>query len=172
MTERPTINLGPTDIGELRMFVDYFYDKRHVNGDLAQRSYVPPGQRRETWIKRCDMIGFSVEMAFARYLNVAYTLAADKLLANNYDVAGYEVRGTDLRRGSLITREFDKPGVYVLGLVDRVDYENYVITLAGWANWNETLVPGRERASNWYPCPAYYTPQTLLHPMDTLPTLN
>ncbi len=169
---RAVIELGPDDVGELRMFVDYFYTKRHEHGELKTTSYVKPGYTRETWIKRCDMIGFAAEMALARYLHVPYALEADAKLAGAYDVAGYEVRGTDLANGCLITRDYDKPAIYVLGIVDRVDYSNYHVTLAGWAHYADTLVPERQRPSDWYKTAAYYTPQTELHPLGTLPTLN
>jgi hypothetical protein len=169
---KAVIELGPLDVGELRMFVDYFYEKRHQHGELKNTSYVKPGYTREAWIKRCDMVGFAAEMAFARYLRVPYELQADTKLAGAYDVAGYEVRGTDLANGCLITRDFDKPAIYVLGIVDRVDYLNYHVTLAGWANYADTLKPEHHRPSDWYRANAYYTPQTELHPLGTLPTIT
>jgi hypothetical protein len=107
-------------------------------------------------------VGCIGEMALAKYLRIDW--GHTQYNKNAYDVGGYEVRSTLRGNGCLLTHESDKPAIYILATLDPVDR---VIELRGWQTLYETWHP--TRWAEHMPAPCFMTPQTLLHPMDTLP---
>ena len=107
-------------------------------------------------------IGCIGEFAVAKYLQLAWGF--EPYNKNASDVAGYEVRSTLRANGCLLTHECDKPAIYILATLDA---DTRTVSLRGWQTFYETWHPTRW-ATNM-PAPCFMTPQSLLHPMDTLP---
>lgn len=94
--------------------------------------------------------------------------------AEDVDVYGVQVRSTTHARGHLLTHKHDKYAPYVLVTVERVNYDLVRCTLRGWAWLHECNLPRHWRTigpdGKLLPVPCYMTPQSVLHPIDTLPT--
>ena len=110
-------------------------------------------------------IGCLGEYALAKYLGVNWGFTPYDLNAN--DVDGYEVRATRRADGCLLTKDTDKPGIYVLATLHPIEQ---IVKLKGWATLTEANTPARW--AEFMPKPCYRTPQDLLHPMATLPTIR
>jgi hypothetical protein len=82
------------------------------------------------------------------------------------DINGIQIRASSHSWGDLLTHEYDPPGAYVLVTLDKVHQDLIVGTLRGWQWLNECNVA--HRWNTRLPRPAYATPQSALHPMDTL----
>jgi len=84
--------------------------------------------------------------------------------ADDDDINGVQIRSTTHSTGHLITTDRDKPAPYVLVTLDKVDDDCIIGTLRGWAWLHDTKHPRNWRAQY----SSYWTPQSVLHPMDTL----
>ena len=95
---------------------------------------------------------------------------------NDDDVFGIQVRATTYDDGHLITHDKDKSAPYVLVTLQRVNYDLVHGTIRGWAWRHECNTPShwRTHGPNGQPLrqACYMTPQTVLHPIDTLPIPN
>jgi hypothetical protein len=143
--------------------INYAYAVAQLRLDWADQA----GAKHNYGIKPPDAlkahkIGCIGEMALAKHLRIAWGHTYYDKQAN--DVGGYEVRSTLRDNGCLLTHESDKPAIYVLATLDPVER---VINLRGWQTLYETWHPTRWAAN--MPAPCFMTPQTLLHPMATLP---
>ena len=121
--------------------------------DLADRAY------------HTLLLGRMGELATARYLDAPYSLTVQPGDINPTDVDGVEVRAVDSYQKRLITHEYDKPSPYVLAVCDD---GTATVVLRGWLHLRYC-----NQAQNWrtdVPKPAYFTPGTVLQPMDTLRT--
>ena len=116
---------------------------------------------------RAKMImGFTGEKAVAEYLDAPHVLQQGLLRGHGQtDVDGIEVRSVEQMGHCLITNSKDKPAPYVLAVVD---VHVATVVLRGWANLQDCHKPEFWRTD--VPRPAYFTPATALHPMDTLRT--
>jgi hypothetical protein len=143
--------------------INYAYAVAQLRLDWADQT----GAKHNYGIKPPDAlkahkIGCIGEMALAKHLRIAWGHTYyDK---HAHDVGGYEVRSTLRDNGCLLTHESDKPAIYVLATLDSVER---VINLRGWQTLYETWHPTRWAAN--MPAPCFMTPQSLLHPMATLP---
>lgn len=116
---------------------------------------------------RAKMImGFVGEKAVAEYLDAPHNL--DLTLEKGHgltDVDGVEVRSVEAMTHCLITHEYEKPGPYVLAVVD---VHVATVLLRGW-----NTLAFCNQAKHWridVPKAAYFTPATALHPMSKLRT--
>ena len=154
------------DVAQIRLTqneINYAYavaqlrvDWAEINGAKHNYNHVPKD------VLKVNKVGCIGEMALAKYLGIDW--GHTQYNKNAYDVGGYEVRSTLRGNGCLLTHESDKPAIYILATLDPVDR---VIELRGWQTLYETWHPTRW-AENM-PAPCFMTPQSLLHPMDTLP---
>ena len=105
-----TVYLTPTEI-------NYAYavaELRHENAKHNQHQDRFKGEFKNTLP---DKIGALGEFALAKYLNVYWGYEPYDPKAN--DVGRYEVRTTPRPDGCLLTRDFDKPAIYVLATLDK-----------------------------------------------------
>ena len=136
---------------------------RHVKRGLLNLSDKAVFDRIRERVQR----GFMGELATAEYLRVPYEWHLRDIDSDDFDVAGIQVRTVDDYNKRLITHEYDKPAPYVLAVAD---YGTASVVLRGWLHLHEC-----NRPEHWFTgtaAPAFFTPATVLHPMDTLPTLN
>ena len=117
--------------------------------------------KRVTDPETLNLNGVLGEYALAKYLGWAYWYTEYDPSA--YDVAGYEVRSTRHANGHLITHPGDKPGIYVLAIIEA---EN-MVRLHGWRTLKTANMQRHWRNDMHTPC--YMTPQAELWPMDMLP---
>ena len=82
------------------------------------------------------------------------------------DINGVQIRSTTWATGHLLTYETDNPGPYVLVTLNKVHNDLVIATLRGW-QWLDECNQLKWWRTN---CrrPAYWTPQSELHPMSTL----
>jgi hypothetical protein len=149
------VYLSPTEI-------NYAYavaELRHENAKSNQHQDRFKGEFKNTLP---DKIGALGEFALAKHLNLYWGYEPYNPKAN--DVGRYEVRTTPRPDGCLLTRDLDKPAIYVLATLDK---ENKAVVLRGWNTLYETMQV--DRWAPYMPLPCFKTPQTLLHAMSTLP---
>jgi hypothetical protein len=106
-------------------------------------------------------VGYTGEIAFAKWLHVPYTYKPyDKLDA---DVMGYQIKTTQRASGCLIKQAHMPRGVYVFGTVnDALD----TVTFKGWILSEEIHQECYWRSD--VPKPAYFVPQSELWSMSEL----
>lgn len=107
--------------------------------------------------------GFMGELATAVYLREPYQWRLLNADSDEFDVAGVQVRTVDNYTKRLITHQYDKPAPYVLAVAD---YGTRSVVLRGWLHLRHCNVPAHWEMN--VPKPAFFTPATALHPMDTL----
>jgi len=155
------VPLMPADVLQVREFCDQVQLIARANGQKNRYSWDPtPDEERQR-----VLVGFLGELALAKFMAVPYEFALGYDPAR-YDVAGHEVRSTQRFNGCLITHETDKPAIYVLALVHRISYYKFDVVLAGWIDLLDANTPNHWRTDVRHP--AFFTPQTVLHPMGTL----
>lgn len=110
--------------------------------------------------------GVMGEFVYCAWAGIDYTQHEfiDGNFADDDDINGVQIRSTTHSTGHLVTYDRDKPAPYVLVTLDKVNDDLIIGTLRGWAWLNETRLGSHYRAL--YDC--YFTPQSALHPMDTL----
>lgn len=129
------------------------------NSNNAKHRYMATNVEQSLKVQKIGCVG---EYALSKWLQEPWGYAPYDKDAN--DVAGYEVRSTLRLNGCLLTHETDKPAIYVLATLDA---ETRTVYLRGWQTLYETLHP--TRWATHLPAPCFMTPQSLLHPMATLP---
>jgi len=100
-----------------------------------------------------------VEMATAQYVGAPWSPRVMSGDINPTDVDGIEVRAVDSINKCLLTRPFDKPAPYVLGMYD---IGTATVLLRGWLHLRHCNVAAHARND------IYLTPATVLHPMPSL----
>lgn len=125
------------------------WNKRFVDGVETQQDHL--------------VRAYLAEQAVAEYVDFDYRLEISDKARQRTDVDGIEVRAVRLLTHRLITQPHDKPAPYVLAVVD-IDVATVV--LQGWLHLRHCNVPAHWETN--VPKPAYFTPPTALHPMDTL----
>jgi hypothetical protein len=113
--------------------------------------------------KQPDQVGYTGEIAFAKWLHVPYIYKQYKRA--NDDVMGYQIKTTKLATGCLIKKAHSPKGVYVLGIAnDTLD----TVTFKGWMLSEEIQQECYWRTD--VPLPAYFVPQSKLWSMSELTT--
>jgi hypothetical protein len=110
--------------------------------------------------------GVMGEFVYCAWAGIDYTQHEfiDGAFADDDDINGIQIRSTTHATGHLITYDRDKDAPYVLVTLDKVDNDFIIGTLRGWAWLHET-----RHADRWQSkYDSYWTPQSALHPMDTL----
>jgi hypothetical protein len=166
---QPVITLTQPRLDELRVMA-----RRQYELDPDRHRLVMQGQG----IKMHTEGKFGQE-AVAVYLcvdNPDRLMASVADFAADNDVYGIQVRATTHTYGHLITKPNDKPGPYVLVTLERVNYNLVYATLRGWAWLHECNIDARWRThgpnGQLLPRSCYMTPQSALHPIDTVPIPN
>ncbi len=99
------------------------------------------------------------EMATAQYVGAPWFMRVEMGDINPPDVDGIEVRAVDSIDKCLLTRPYDKPAPYVLGMYD---IGTATVLLRGWLHLRHCNVAAHARND------IFLTPPTALHPMVML----
>ena len=108
-----------------------------------------------------NRLGYFGEYAFAKWLDAPFTYNSYDRLST--DVMGYQIKSTLLPAGSLIKKQQNPPGTYVLAVIDD---KRDTVTFKGWALSSEI-----EQECYWrtnVPKPAWFMPQSKLWSMSEL----
>lgn len=164
----PTITLRQPLLTELRDYARQICRARVVTGAKNKPEIRDP--------LRAMTMGVMAEEIVAQYLcvdNPREIFDDPAQFAEDDDIYGIQVRSTDLANGHLITNDYDKHAPYAFVILNRVSHDEIIGTLAGWAMLDECNVPARWRThgpnGKQLVRPAYFTPQSALHPIDTVP---
>ena len=118
-------------------------------------------------VKRINRMGVIGELAVAHYLQLDYAWHCDWTgEGKDDDVHGIQVRATDYGNGCLVTHPDDRHAPYVLVTLAITGHMQVTASLQGWLQLEQCNIWDHWRTD--VPYPAYFTPQTALHPINTL----
>ena len=161
-TDEVTVQLDLETLVNVGNFVDKLIARANTNlPHLITNWFDSPDKMRNKMVIR-----FVGEKAVAEYLDAphVFDLTLEKG-HGKFDIDGVEVRSVEEMSHCLITHDYDKPAPYVLAVVN---LHVATVVLRGWLHLAECNNPKRWRTD--VPRAAYFTPGTVLHPMDTLRT--
>ncbi len=140
-------------------------DERIRKYGRAHRPY--DGTLTPQKLRRINRLGVMGELAVATYLQLPYSFDCNYTpTSKDDDVHGIQVRATDYGNGSLITHPDDKDAPYVLVTLAITGHMQVTASLQGWLPLEQCNLWHYWRSN--VPYPAYFVPQTALHPMATL----
>ena len=117
-----------------------------------------------------DIIGSMGEMVIAKWLDKFWSPQVGELDSETGDVAGLQVRTTGYRDGHLWMSKHDNPDhIFVLVRGDNSVKQSWWIV--GWVYGHEGKKEEywSSKLRNRY---AYWIPQSVLHPIEHIPTIN